>query len=132
MFIGRLYTELIKTFQIKYQCPICFWVCPQSLKHTDENKAISEMRRIDTEARKQNRKARWFMQYHEYLESDAWKEKRQAILERDGFTCQRCAAPAEVVHHVCYWNLFNEEPEDLISLCSDCHDILHQNTIDKY
>jgi hypothetical protein len=61
--------------------------------------------------------------YPLYLQSPAWREKRQQVLERDSFTCQTCGArnvPLQV-HHKTYDRVFNESLYDLISLCEPCH-----------
>ncbi len=60
--------------------------------------------------------------YYAYLGSDAWKQKRQLIYERDNKICQVCKVEtATEVHHLTYQNIFNEPLEDLISICSECH-----------
>jgi 5-methylcytosine-specific restriction endonuclease McrA len=46
---------------------------------------------------------------------------RKAIRERDSYTCQVCGEyPAFDVHHIDY-NKKNNEPENLITLCRNCH-----------
>jgi len=54
--------------------------------------------------------------------SSAWtKELRQAIRQRDNFTCQVCKKyPAFACHHIDY-DKKNCEPENLITLCYSCH-----------
>ena len=37
--------------------------------------------------------------YRRYLQSDAWKTKRKAVLQAAGFRCYRCGTPAAEVHH---------------------------------
>ena len=63
-----------------------------------------------------------------YLKSDHWQKKRKARLKRDNYTCQACgisAVPLEV-HHLHYRTYTAERPEDLISLCRECHERQHQ------
>lgn len=62
-----------------------------------------------------------------YLESDAWKEKRIEVLERDEHRCVQCKkAPATEVHHKTYDdNIGNEPLSDLESLCTSCHKVKH-------
>lgn len=61
-------------------------------------------------------------QYHEYLRSDAWKEKRRLVIKRCGNTCEDChLIPVEQVHHLHYRNVGNEELDDLVGLCAECH-----------
>ena len=62
--------------------------------------------------------------YIEYLKSKKWKERRYAALERANFRCQfdKCGEKSYLsVHHKTYERLGNEEPSDLIVLCSGHH-----------
>lgn len=65
--------------------------------------------------------------------SQKWKDKRKAVLKRDGFLCRECSRygkrkDAEHVHHVIP---MAEDPElwlsghNLISLCKECHNKMH-------
>lgn len=70
------------------------------------------------------------------LEEPEWKIKREHILARDSFKCRLCGkseTEAELhVHHKQYimgldpWE-YNDD--DLITLCADCHHIIHESTI---
>lgn len=64
------------------------------------------------------------------------KEVRRAVIERDGNECQLskifgiahlsgvpCTEQKEV-HHKTYENFNKEKPEDLITVCRRCHDVL--------
>lgn len=62
--------------------------------------------------------------YEEFLQSDYWQQVRYWILERDGHTCQSCGAMIRLeVHHLTYEHHGEEHlhPEDLVTLCRDCH-----------
>lgn len=63
--------------------------------------------------------------YRRYLQSDAWKTKRKAVLQAAGFRCRRCGAPATEVHHETYKRIYNERMSDLTALCSACHQAAH-------
>lgn len=67
--------------------------------------------------------------YQKYLDSDEWKIKKGFILDRDEYRCRICNVSNVVelhVHHRSYQNLGKpEEVQDLITLCSDCHEIAH-------
>ena len=71
-----------------------------------------------------------------FLESKKWKRLREAILARDGYMCQYCKRfgkriAAEHVHHVLPREFFPElsyTAWNLISLCKDCHDKMHNRT----
>lgn len=79
------------------------------------------------------------MEQHKFYTSKAWQKKRQAILKRDNYLCQRCKrygknVQATVVHHI---EPLDEYPElrfdskNLISLCSACHNQAHPEKGDK-
>jgi len=62
--------------------------------------------------------------YHEYLESEEWKQKRRAVIQRANFCCEICGDNIGwrgEVHHSTYENIFEEAEEDLIYCCSECH-----------
>lgn len=73
----------------------------------------------------------------DYLKSPEWQHKRHLILARDRH-CQRCSSKGFlVVHHLSYRNLGNEPLEDLVLLCTSCHDLVHNKcgfpqTLDDY
>ena len=61
-----------------------------------------------------------------YLQSSIWQQKRNQTLQRDNYACTSCGRHTSLnVHHIRYSNIFNEQPADLLTLCSDCHTALH-------
>lgn len=63
--------------------------------------------------------------YHDYLSSPEWKAIRDKRMQIDGDKCQRCFNKADSVHHLTYERIFNENIDDLISLCEPCHYLEH-------
>jgi len=64
--------------------------------------------------------------YHWYLGSAFWRERREHILERANYICERCGErPATEVHHLTYLRVFSEFPSDLVALCRQCHAEIH-------
>jgi len=53
----------------------------------------------------------------------AWGDIRTAIIERDNFACQRCGKPENLhVHHITpRISGGTDEPDNLITLCQECH-----------
>lgn len=72
-------------------------------------------------------------EYQEYLNSPIWWEKRDRILERDGWQCRKCGSGMNLrVHHIRYPEVLGEEPDsDLITLCDDCHKSVHEQDLRK-
>ncbi len=65
--------------------------------------------------------------YGLYLESDKWKQIRQKILERDGYKCRICGANYNLhIHHLTYKRLYDENKDDLITVCESCHKAYHE------
>ena len=86
----------------------------QAKKYQDR---LEEIRR-DNEAFNQ-----W---YQSYLTTPRWREKRSAVIERCGGTCEGCGLfPVEEVHHTTYDNVGDELLYQLVGLCSFCHRKAH-------
>lgn len=71
-----------------------------------------------------------------FYNSVEWQRVRSYCLLRDHHECQLCGAPAEEVHHIVHLkpsNIYDAKialnPDNLISLCKDCH--FAQHTQDK-
>jgi 5-methylcytosine-specific restriction endonuclease McrA len=59
-----------------------------------------------------------------------YTELRHLILERDGWRCQQCGSFRNLdVHHVTRRSDLGDDAEtNLITLCRECHQILHWST----
>lgn len=80
---------------------------------------------------KQQDRAGWFKQYDKYLESPAWKAKRQKVLQRAKGVCEGCGdRPPAQVHHLTYKHVGNEFLWELVAVCNQCHDRAHQEPQD--
>lgn len=68
--------------------------------------------------------------YEAYLQTEKFDRIRQAVFERDNFKCVVCGSTdAMQAHHLTYHNIYDEQTEDLITLCRTCHSIYH--AVDK-
>lgn len=64
--------------------------------------------------------------YYQYLNSEEWKEKREQILERDNYLCVVTKSSINLhVHHISYDNVGAEFNSDLVTLCKEAHEIVH-------
>ena len=75
----------------------------------------------------------WFAQpyrampYAAYLQSPHWQATRAAALRRAGYRCQQCGATGRLdVHHRTYARLGREAAGDLVALCRECHEEIHE------
>lgn len=67
--------------------------------------------------------------YNEYIRSDEWKKKRILVAQRENHRCQMCGELVVVhyhIHHKTYARFGNEDLDDLMFLCEDCHTKLHR------
>ena len=74
----------------------------------------------------------WRTEYKGYLDSDAWKAKRDERKNRDGHKCVLCHSDERLeVHHATYEHIQNpslmgtEPIDDLVTICSTCHSKHH-------
>lgn len=74
-----------------------------------------------------------------FYKTDRWLRKRAAILCRDEYQCRHCrrygrVTPADTVHHILPFQDAPErrlDSENLISLCSACHNSMHDRDSGK-
>lgn len=68
-------------------------------------------------------------EYHEYLRSLEWKDRRDDKLWEAGYRCSMCGADGYdvrlEVHHLTYERVGHERSEDLMVLCRACHEKRH-------
>ena len=68
-----------------------------------------------------------------FYRSKQWQKARVYVLQRDNYLCTMCGSPAEEVHHIIHLTPDNINdpnitinPENLKSLCRDCHHRVHE------
>lgn len=69
----------------------------------------------------------------DFYSTAKWKQKRKAILHRDGYMCRECKRygrmrEATEVHHIKHYDEYPElafDNNNLISLCHACHNKQH-------
>ncbi len=62
------------------------------------------------------------------LDPELYERLREQVLRRDGWRCQRCGARSNLeVHHKEFRSQGGDDSEqNLITVCSACHDCLHR------
>jgi 5-methylcytosine-specific restriction enzyme A len=74
-----------------------------------------------------------------FYTSARWRKKREVILRRDQYECKQCSrygkvTQATTVHHIYPLEIYPEyrlTTENLISLCSHCHNELHDRVTNE-
>lgn len=92
------------------------------LLHCDINKSTTVWHGAETTNKEHT-------DYADFLNSDYWRQVRQAVLARDQHQCQKCGeVKALQVHHLTYKHHRNElnHLEDLMTVCESCHSAIHQ------
>jgi hypothetical protein len=65
-------------------------------------------------------------EYEEYLNSENWQRLRKLVFARAGNKCEICETEiAREVHHLTYIRIGSENLEDLLAVCTFCHDAIH-------
>jgi len=66
--------------------------------------------------------------YRKYLETEHWQQKRLEALRAEGYKCHLCQGNNRElhVHHLTYIRLGHELPDDLMVLCKECHEKVHE------
>lgn len=82
-------------------------------------------------SRKRSKKESWWDMYNAYLLTEEWQRRRQAVLIRDHHLCQACLQRrAQHVHHLTYTHVTREPLFQLIAVCKDCHDSIHNKSVE--
>ena len=70
----------------------------------------------------------------EYYKTEEWKRMRDLCSQIHGFMCEKCGMAGTAVggiktlhaHHKTYDNFRNEQLEDLMCVCKQCHSTIHK------
>jgi 5-methylcytosine-specific restriction endonuclease McrA len=74
----------------------------------------------------------WFVEHNTYLRTETWKVKRYAVLKRAKGLCEGCgSAAATQVHHLTYEHWKQEFLWELVAVCDDCHERLHEHMANR-
>ena len=125
-------SELVKLESCK-KCEIVARETSQPNYYVDSYRKEQE-RRLFHELVKAERtkRARIVEKYKEYLQSERWEQKRQEAIRYYGGICNFCGTAINLrVHHINYAHLGNEPMSDLMLICDECHEKLHEQDIKK-
>lgn len=101
-------------------------LCARSLV-AEEQQREREARWHAERAERVERDAQWWRDYDAYLQSPEWAERRRRVLRRAGGICEGCLTNrATQVHHLTYARVRAEMLFDLVAICGDCHERIHE------
>lgn len=90
------------------------------------NRTAKQKRRNNGQAQKQ-KKQKPRVNYDKYIQSKAWRAKREEALEYHGAKCSVCGTTQNLhVHHKTYESLGHEKMKHLEILCKGCHENHHE------
>ncbi len=91
--------------------------CSNACKHQDHGNKIGGAKH-----------PRWSGGPKRHYVTPEWRELSKAMRQRDNYTCQRCGKTScrLEVHHIVPWDICrNDAPDNLVSLCPQCHRKAH-------
>ena len=137
-------TELSKLAEYRTSEPVASETSQPNYytKHWQEKDERERIWREEYERKQQEREKYWKewqekhqaeISYYDYLHSEEWQQKRRQRLKIDGYRCQLCGSGMNLrVHHITYEHIHtDEEIDDLVTLCNDCHEKVHTKDIEK-
>jgi hypothetical protein len=98
-----------------------------ALKRSAASRSDFQDYKLNIQQRLQRKELSWKdnSRFGTYYDSPEWARTRARIFDRDDHQCQSCKKTAECVHHILYDRLGAENDFDLISLCNECHTLIH-------
>lgn len=136
--------EKLLTRQLRHQCADCGRLLSNALPHSMacpatppvDLEAIKNWARYDkdqwskraleSQSIKQKRQEEWRLNYQQYLQSETWARKREAVFDRCNGLCEGCrGSSATAVHHLTYDHLGHELLWELAAVCRECHERAH-------
>ncbi|MFA7143026.1 MAG: hypothetical protein WC175_03490 [Candidatus Dojkabacteria bacterium] len=66
----------------------------------------------------------WYRE--KYLKSNDWKQRREKLIKGRKRFCFCCKGYGSDIHHCNYANLKKEKRKDIVILCRECHERVHE------
>lgn len=71
--------------------------------------------------------------FQRYLQTPEWRAKRDLVFVREQRLCEGCrSAPATDAHHTTYAHIGEEFLFELVAVCRQCHDVLHESEFPRF
>jgi hypothetical protein len=85
-----------------------------------------EQRQARSQAQRTSEKNELDAAYEVYLDGPEWWALRELVMHRAHNFCEGCGRrPAKIVHHLTYEHRYHAFLFELVALCRDCHDRVH-------
>ena len=98
------------------------------LRYEEIRRAQIQRQQIVREQEQARKQREWWDSYNTYLQTPQWKARRAQVLKRANGLCEGCRESRAVqVHHLTYEHVGNEFLFELVALCLECHDRIHQS-----
>ena len=72
-----------------------------------------------------------YMPYDKYINSKHWKRRRLEYYKTHKKICFCCEEESYILHHCCYDNRGEEKDEDLVPVCTPCHERIHNELLQE-
>jgi hypothetical protein len=118
------------------QCKICFQgkaekINGRNLDHLpdfdDTSPRIHDIKERIRVTKLESDRSEFFLWYSEYLLTPEWRAKREKVMARCKGVCEGCSVrPASQVHHLSYAHVGNEFLWELVGICNECHNQVHE------
>ena len=101
------------------------------VRFTNEGKRIIlgydlSKERIERKLKQVQQESNRRFSYYSYLQSSEWRKLRRKVIIRAKGICEHCGlASVEEIHHLTYKRFKKELLSDLLGVCSDCHEKIH-------
>lgn len=119
---------------IEFDCRACAQAVVMRERRAQKEREWEERQRAWQAGEAERARAReaenrdWWNWFQNYLQSEAWRRKRNAALKRAQGWREACGQnQATQVHHLTYAHVGNEPLFDLRAICDECHQQLTED-----
>lgn len=125
---GRASSHWLKISTVPNAASLAQWDPTISDRYYERQREQLNARLGKIQAFQQLQQQEWWDQYNQYLRTPAWRSRRALVLQRAGGWCEGCRkSEATQVHHLTYEHVCNEFLWELVAICDECHERVHES-----